>query len=138
MMGALYQKVSCMPAPSRSTSEFSFRLRPSSIPNAGVGVFSVHAICKNTYLALKPLVPSHRAMRSREVPRGLRHLSIWLTTGRYLAVPANFAAVDMAWYLNHDAESPNIRWTPAGFFANHTIRANEELLFDYNTLQEAF
>jgi len=123
--------------PARHTSEFSFCLRPSSIPDAGVGVFMVHDVCRNTLLRLKPPSPSHQVLRRSEVPSGLRHFCIDLGGGK-VAVPEDFTAIHMAWYLNHDDEAPNIRWTTDGFYSEKLIRAGEELFFDYSTLQEAF
>lgn len=124
-------------SPARSsTSEQSFRLRPSTIPEAGIGVFILHSVRKGTYLRLRPKEQISRILHRSEVHPDLMCYGISVGRGRY-AFPPEFNHMHMAWFVNH-SESPNVEWRPDGFYAQRLIREGEELFFDYGTLSEYF
>ncbi|MCB9808795.1 hypothetical protein H6776_00145 [Candidatus Nomurabacteria bacterium] len=50
------------------TTEYSFKLQPSSIPGAGVGVFALHDIASQTLLDIWSPDTHARLLRKEDVP----------------------------------------------------------------------
>ncbi|NBD73797.1 SET domain-containing protein-lysine N-methyltransferase [Patescibacteria group bacterium] len=122
-----------------TTNEFSFMLKPSTIPEAGVGVFTLHNIKSGTQLRVwgdqvQDDANRARVLRPADVPKGLQGYCV--ADGDTLLCPDDFGQMHVGWYLNHSNE-PNVRidmrkW----FFALRDIAAGEELFLDYRTLNE--
>ena len=109
-----------------------FRLRPSTIPGAGVGVFAVTDIPKGTLLAELFAADDVRRLTWDEfaalnVPDDVK--SNFAT--RYETecfVPLDFNRISAGWYLN-DSDEPNLT-----YFALRDIAAGEELFIRYDDL----
>jgi SET domain-containing protein len=116
------------------TDEFSFILKPSS---HGIGVFAVHDIKNGTYLRLfgneKLLENKTRTMNKKDVPEIFQDYCI--DRGKTLICPEDFGYMPVGWYLNHSKEfnaiHKNYNW-----YASRDIVAGEEILIDYNSLEE--
>ncbi len=118
-----------------ATNEFSFVLRPSS---HGIGVFALHDIAQDTHLRLfgdKEMVGvSSVARLKKTVPEAFQ--SYCLARGDTLICPPDFGHMPVGWYLNH-SKVPNaypdkdFKW-----YASRDIVAGEEILIDYNALEE--
>ncbi|GAB6058605.1 CapA family protein [Desulfonatronum parangueonense] len=119
--------------PTRETNDFSFRLQPSPIPNAGIGVFALHDIEPNTFLALKPrATPVGMTTRKEKIPEGLRMYCIEKKHG-LLRCPRKFSQMHLVWFLNH-SDSPNAVKRKDGYYSNTKIHTGEEILIDYSVL----
>lgn len=122
----------------KETNEFSFILKPSKIPNAGVGIFALHDIAKDTRLRvfgdqIEDDVDRARLFEERDVPTELLSYCVH-KENNVVACPNDFGKMEVGWYMNHST-NPNVRrekekW----FFAIRDIKNGEELLIDYNTL----
>jgi len=116
------------------TNEFSFILKPSKF---GVGVFAVHDISQGTYLRLfgdeKLYEHRIRLMDKKDVSEVFRDYC--MSRGEQLVCPEDFGQMPVGWYLNHsgnfNAEHRDYNW-----YASRDIKAGEEILIDYNTLEE--
>jgi hypothetical protein len=123
------------------TNEFSFIVKPAQ---HGVGVFATHNISKGAHLRLfvdeETTKHESRELKKSDVPE-----SFWghcLDRGETLICPPDFGALPIGWYVNH-SETPNAapgknpnqhrryRW-----YALRDIQAGEEILFNYNALEE--
>jgi hypothetical protein len=115
------------------TTEFSFVLQKSKY---GVGVFSAHDIQAEAYLRLfgDEDNPSGVSERTKdEVPENFRHLCVdW---GDVLYCPTDFSCMEVGWFLNH-SKTPNAYHRDFKYYAKSDIKAGEEIVIDYNTLEE--
>jgi SET domain-containing protein len=124
-----------------TTNEFSFILKPAE---HGVGVFAVHDIKKGTHLRLfvdeKTTEHEARVLRKTDVPETFQ--GHCLERGETMICPPDFGALPIGWYVNHSTtpntapgKNPNkhrrYRW-----YAIRDIIAGEEILIDYNDLEE--
>lgn len=118
-----------------STNEFSFILKPSA---HGMGVFVTHDVKKRTHLRLfgneKEFNEGTRLMDINEVPELFQGLCI-NNSGTQLICPEDFGTMPIGWYLNHSKESNATRYA-LGWYASRDIVAGEEILVDYNSLDE--
>ena len=119
------------------TTEFSFILKPSE---HGIGVFAAHDIKKETYLRLfgdeyKQGVAGYlSSIRNKdEVPAVFKNFCN--DRGTQLICPKDFGVMPIGWYLNH-SRKPNAVHKNYDFYAARDIREGEEILIDYNTLEE--
>lgn len=118
------------------TNEFSFILKPSE---HGVGVFATHDITKGARLRLwgnqiEDDVDRPRILDKESVPKVLRGYCVG--RGEKLLCPKDFGVMEIGWYVNH-SDNPNVyqenyKW----FYAKRDIKEGEELLIDYNFLDE--
>ena len=124
-------------------SEFSFMLQPS--PLGGVGVFATHDIPAGTLLFNQNF--ELRTMKVIDVPAALLKYCIYISDEECLC-PERFDRMEIGWYINHSS-TPNIarknRVSNAEAVKNikertvHAVRdikAGEEILIDYNSLDE--
>lgn len=115
---------------SKST-EFTFVLKPS--PVGGVGVFAAHDIPEETQLFCGNFFP--RKMKTKDIPAEFIKYCIFLNDEECVC-PERFDRIEIGWYLNHSHE-PNIEKRPEkGMVAIREIKAGEEILMDYNKLNE--
>lgn len=117
------------------TTEFSFLLKPSQ---HGVGVFAVHDIAKGTYLRLfgdeEQLEERSQVRKIEDIPEVFRSFCMY-RADRTLIVPKDFGCMPVGWYLNH-AKEANAFHRDFQWYAARDIQAGEEILIDYNTLEE--
>lgn len=118
-----------------TTTDSSFRLEPSQIPNGGVGVFALHDIEPDTWLALKPRGESIGVERKEsDIPKELlmyciaKENNIW-------QCPKEFNHMHLVWYLNH-SDHPNAEKREDGYYSTTTIKSGEEVVINYNVLGE--
>ncbi|HTE22302.1 MAG TPA: SET domain-containing protein-lysine N-methyltransferase [Candidatus Limnocylindria bacterium] len=118
-----------------STNEFSFVLKPSTVPGAGVGIFAVHDIAegtKVTALFSDGFVTSRRKVS--EIPKIFLDYCIARDNDEY-DCPRQFNRMEIGWYLNHSA-TPNLRIDTDAHYTTRDIKAGEEVLINYNELDE--
>ena len=115
-------------------TEFSFILKPAKY---GVGVFATHDIKKGTYLRLfgdENKDYSASVIRDKkDVPKDLELYCV--DRGEKLSCPRDFGCMEIGWYLNH-SKSPNAFHRNYNYFALKDIKAGDEIVIDYNTLEE--
>lgn len=112
------------------TNEFSFTLKPSDY---GVGVFATHDIKEGTYLRLFGDSSSYIMRKKEDVPEYWSNYCV--SRGEELVCPRDFGAMQVGWYLNH-SKNPNAIHKNYEYYALRAIKAGEEILIDYNTLEE--
>jgi SET domain-containing protein len=117
-----------------STNEFSFLLKPSSY---GVGVFCTHDINKGTYLRLfgdEELYENRiRTLKTEDVPKPFDEYC--MDRNEALVCPKDFGNMCIGWYLNHSKDS-NAEHKEYNWYAKRDIVKGEEILIDYNSLEE--
>ena len=124
-------------------SEFSFVLKPSSL--GGVGFFATHDIPTETILLTNSF--GLRLLKIRDVPAVFIQFCVFLNDEECLC-PERFDRMEIGWYINHSS-TPNISKNPfeynseeinsfkaRPFFAIQDIKAGDEILIDYNYLNE--
>jgi len=116
------------------TNEFSFILKPAEF---GVGVFAVHDIKQGTYLRLfrekdAPLVSIDRKVT--DVPEVFRLFCLW--RGDSMKCPSDLGRMEIGWHLNH-SKNPNAQHVDYEYYASRDIKAGEEIVIDYNSLEES-
>ncbi|HUA14772.1 MAG TPA: SET domain-containing protein [Verrucomicrobiae bacterium] len=114
--------------------------RLQSSPIAGVGVFAIRDIPKDTYV-FEPdddALVEVRKSRVENLPLALRRLYedfCVLKNGTYKC-PSSFNKLTPSWYLNM-SENPNLAADSSlKFYAIREIKAGEELTSDYSTYSE--
>ena len=125
------------------SSEFSFMLKPS--PLNGVGVFATHDILAGTHVFNSNF--EIRTMKIKDVPVPLLQYCIYINDEECLC-PERFDRMEIGWYINHSS-TPNIARKYAVsnaeavaniekriFHAIQDIKAGEEILLNYNCLDE--
>ncbi|MBI5447896.1 MAG: SET domain-containing protein [Gammaproteobacteria bacterium] len=114
-----------------NSTEFTFILQPS--PLGGVGVFAAHDIPNGMQLFSGIFKP--RKMKISDIPDTFRKYVIYLNDAECLC-PERFDRMEIGWYLNHSPH-PNIIKKDHGLvYAVHDIKKGEEILIDYNHLNE--
>ena len=112
-------------------TEFSAILAPS--PIEGIGVFATHDIEAGT-----PVMTGkcrNLKVPEEEIPFEFLKYCTDLHTGECLR-PTRFDRIEIDWFLNHSFE-PNVGVdSDDNYFAIRDIKAGEELLIDYNYLEE--
>lgn len=117
------------------TSEFSFILRPSGIPDGGVGVFVLHDIKKGTKLDIASEFSNTRNFKVNELPKPLEGYCIFNQDGT-IRCPREFNHMRIGWYVNHSKDPNIVLRDGCGFFATKHIPKDAELLMDYNSFKE--
>ncbi len=117
------------------TDKFSFILRPSTIPDAGIGVFALHDIAKDTYMELFLPDFEEEIVDPKYIPEELQMYCLDKEGGK-LQCPKYFNRMDIGNYLNH-GKLANLRWEEGtGYFATRDINKGEELFANYKELGE--
>jgi SET domain-containing protein len=115
------------------TTEFSFILKPAQ---HGIGVFATHDIAQGTPLRLfGDGLPEDeaRVIAKEEVPPFLHGHCI--REGDTLFCAKDFGKMSVGWYMNH-SKSPNAVHRNYEYYALRDIKEGEEILIDYNSLEE--
>lgn len=116
------------------TTEFSFVLKPSE---HGVGVFCTHDIKKDTYLRLfgdeKEIKHNHLIRNKGDIPKFFEQYCI--DRDDKLISPKDFGQMAVGWYLNHSKNS-NAYHKNYHYYALRDIKEGEEIIIDYNYLEE--
>ncbi len=130
-------------------SEFSFVLKPSVL--GGLGVFATHNIPANTLIL--PIPFELRVLKTKDVPQDLLKYCIYLNDEEVVG-PERFDRMEIGWFINHsdkpnimnkavirNAESLSIEQTISDMkirsvYSIKDIKAGDEILVDYNTLNE--
>lgn len=122
-------------------SEYNFLLQPSSL--GGVGVFAAVDIPEGTSIFSSNW--TWRTVKIAEVPEPFRKYCIYSSDDECI-VPERFDRMEIGWYINHSSE-PNItkivddpnsdeQIKKGKVIALCDIKAGEEILIDYNHLNE--
>lgn len=130
-------------------SEFSFILKPSTL--GGIGVFVTHDIPANTLVF--PKFHELRILAIKEVPNDFLKYCIFINDEQVVA-PERFDRMEIGWFINHSHE-PNIEnrhpirnskrvdvahmlsdMKVRSIYTKRDIQAGEEILIDYNNLDE--
>ncbi len=118
-----------------TTDKFSFILKPSTIKDAGVGVFALHDVAESTHMELFLKDFEEELLEKNDIPKELRGYCIYQGGGKALC-PKFFNRMDIGNYLNH-SENANLKWERGkGYFAKRNIKAGEELFGNYRELGE--
>lgn len=117
---------------------FHFRLKPSGIPGAGVGVFATTNIPRGTYLRELFAEDDVRTLTweefaSLDLPEELKeNFPVRYDDACYL--PRDFNRLSIGWYLNHSTEPNLAHDANHDYYALRDLTAGEELLIDYDQL----
>lgn len=113
-------------------SEFSLILKPSSL--GGIGVFATHDIPSGTLLFTK--THEMRTLKAKDIPQEFIKYCIFVSDEEYIC-PERFDRMEIGWYINHSA-TPNIDYDfkLCKLYAIKNIKAGDEILIDYNYLDE--
>ena len=115
--------------------EFSFMLRPS--PH-GVGVFAIHSIAAGEPLRLfaeeEGIDLDLLERTATDVPPAFRKLCIF--RGAKMVCPLDFGHIPIGWYMNHSFTPNAVRDGSYRWYAARDIAPGEEILIDYNCLDE--
>ena len=116
------------------TDEFSFLLKPSE---HGIGVFATHDIKAGTYLRLfgeeTEATDVSVVRNKKDVPELFSQYCV--DRGDALRCPRDFGRMEVGWHLNHSS-TPNAYHRNYDYYARRDILAGEEILIDYNSLEE--
>lgn len=119
------------PSIAEEWTEFSAVLKPS--PIHGVGVFATHDIPKGTRVFGEQT--NYRWYKLDNLPFELRKYCQLLKEDEVRG-PERFDRMEIDWYLNH-SNDPNVAEIKEDYWiAVRDIKAGEELLIDYNQLNE--
>ncbi len=111
-------------------TQFSFILKPSVL--GGVGVFSTHEIAAETPLFAGNHSP--RRMKIKDIPAEFIKYCIFINDEECWC-PEQFDRMGIGWYINHSSDS-NIEKRSDRLVTLRDIKAGEEILLDYNELNE--
>lgn len=112
-------------------NEFTFILKPSSI--GGIGVFTTHDLPEGVHV----FTGKHqtRTCKIKDIPPAFIKYCIFINDHECLC-PERFDRMEIGWFLNH-SHKPNITKKPDGYVVTtRDIHAGEEILMDYNELNE--
>ena len=120
---------------STEINEFSFMLKQSTIPNAGIGVFATHDIEKDSLIHFFPPNYEFRILHKNKIPAEFIKLCEAIGNNLYRCTQ-RFDCIETSWYLNH-SNIPNIEMIDITTYkANRDIKKYEEIFIDYNQLNE--
>lgn len=109
-------------------------LKVSKIEGAGIGVFSLEDISKNTIIFFHD--PTDEVFVDRDEYESLEELKKYgykVSFNRYL-VPKDFNNLHISWFLNH-SENPNAKMDIGqNIISIIDIKKGDEITINYNTL----
>ena len=117
---------------SKDVTEFSFMLKPSNLPEAGIGVFATHDIKAGTKL-LK--ATELKISKYETIPEPfLGFVDTVSSSDDYCIRPQNFDRMELFFYVNHSF-TPNLFLADSNtYVALRNIQMGEELFIDYSLL----
>lgn len=128
---------------SMNWTEFSFQLKPS--PVGGIGVFATHDIPSGTLLFNNPEGHKIRILKIKDVPQEFSQYCVYVNDDECWA-PERFDRMEMGWYINHshtpniaskkDVKKNDMNVIKPNLYAIKDIKAGDEILMDYNELNE--
>jgi len=119
----------------QKTDQFSFRLKPSQVDKGGIGIFALHDIAPDTWLAIEPRGQAVGAdYQESDIPKELLVYCVANPDGTWNG-PRQFNHMELSWFLNHSFE-PNARYRDDGCYSIKEIKAGDEITIDYNSLGE--
>ena len=118
--------------PVMERAENLFIVKPSAIPDAGVGCFAMSPITDSTRLNSSPEQNTTRLLAEEEIPDVYLKYCPLLESGLYIA-PANFTMMSVFWYVNH-AKHPNTDLSDGKLYAAGDIEPGEEVTMYYPDL----
>ena len=102
-----------------------------------MSVFATHDIRKGAHLRLfgdeGGTTESSIERPVKDIPQLFQQYC--LDWGDILRCPQDFGHLEIGWYLNH-SKTPNAQHRAYNYYALRNIKAGEEILIDYNTLEE--
>jgi hypothetical protein len=120
------------------------RLAPSRISGAGVGVFAIRKIEKDTdifngeYDKIKWINVKELGSLTGEIRKLYDDFCVIKDNGKLYGCPESFNQLIPCWYLN-SSDNPNVRCDEKAeykFYALRDINEGEELTVDYTTYSE--
>ncbi len=112
-------------------TEFSLILKPSTVN--GIGVFTAHNIARDTQFVYCDFLM--RKLLIKNIPTEFIHYCILINDKECFA-PERFDRMEVGWYLNH-SNHPNVKKiSEKNVIAIRDIKAGEEVLMNYNELNE--
>lgn len=112
-------------------TEYSLVLKPS--PIAGIGVFATTDIPAGMRIFSGNI--SARTMKITEIPPDFLKYCIFLNDEECLC-PERFDRMEIGWFINH-ADEPNLEKKAEDHIVSlREIKAGEEILINYNQLNE--
>jgi hypothetical protein len=132
-------------------TEFSFIIKPSAL--GGVGVFATHDIPSGTILFNQDIKQKLRVLKIKDVPAESLKYCIYINNNECLC-PERFDRMEIGWYLNHSADANSAKKGVKKssvikdaqdfydkrdrypFYAIKDIKAGDEILIDYDELNE--
>ncbi len=115
-----------------------FRLKPSAIPGAGVGVFATAdiaagAVLRDLFADDDVRFLTWAEFAALDAPAEVKeNFAVRYDDGAYL--PLDFNRMSVGWFLN-DSRDPNLAHdADYVYYALRALRAGEELLIDYDEL----
>ncbi len=123
-------------------TEFSFILKPS--PLGGIGVFATHDIPSGAPL-FDPNGHRVKVLKIKDVPKELICYCVYISDEECWC-PERFDRMEIGWYINHSS-TPNVATKGEAvlddtncikpqFYALKNINAGDEIVMDYNQLNE--
>ncbi|HVV69059.1 MAG TPA: SET domain-containing protein [Gammaproteobacteria bacterium] len=113
------------------STEYSFILLPSTI--SGIGVFAAHDIPAGSHLFTTSF--NSRKKYIKDIPDAFIKYCIYIDNEQCLC-PERFDRMEIGWYINH-SDKPNIILnSERNVIAIADIKANDEILINYNQLNE--
>lgn len=109
-------------------TEYSFILGVSNVE--GIGVFATHDIPKGT----KVIFITNKKLKIKDIPKPFLKYVVYINDEECLG-PNQFDRMGVLWYINH-SDDPNVIELDGFIVAARDIKEGEEILFDYNQLDE--
>src|SRR5580700_3449828 len=103
--------------------QFSFILKPSTIPNGGVGVFAVHDIDEGVRLKFHPDQFEFQRLKREAIPEDFLKYCIAEEDDWYRC-PLYFNRMEIGWYINH-SYTPNVIRKEDGLYSGCFIKAGD-------------
>lgn len=120
-----------------SPNKLSFVLKPSTVSEAGVGVFALHDIQEGAPLGLFLDDFGTEVVSVEDIPEELQSYCINKGNGKLLC-PKDFRKMSIGNYINHSANPNVVHDKEKGYIALRDIEEGEELLVDYGDIGDQY
>ncbi|HSX03587.1 MAG TPA: SET domain-containing protein [Rhabdochlamydiaceae bacterium] len=112
-------------------SEYSVILQPA--PTGGVGIFATHDMPEGMRVFTGKFSP--KRAKTKEIPAAFLKYCVFIDDEECYC-PERFDCMEIGWYINHSFDPNLIKIAEGHWVAARDIKAGEELLMDYNQLNE--